>query len=96
MTDASTYKQRQPQYSMTARNELPGDGTRKPGPGAYRPEKVSKHFFSFRVKIIIIHIVRYLLTNELCPATHLVSDIQNTSERSLAPNLKNNNFCKLE
>lgn len=41
MTDASTYKQKQPQYSMTARNELPGDGTRKPGPGAYRPEKVS-------------------------------------------------------
>ena len=47
VTDASTYKQRQPQYSMTARNELPGDGTRKPGPGAYRPEKVSKPFFLF-------------------------------------------------
>ena len=25
---------------MTARNELPSDSTRKPGPGAYRPEQV--------------------------------------------------------
>lgn len=40
VTDASTYRTKQPQYSLTARNELPSDNTRKPGPGAYRPETV--------------------------------------------------------
>lgn len=28
---------------MTARNEMPGDGTQKPGPGKYSPEKVWVH-----------------------------------------------------
>ena len=45
VTEPSTYKNKQPQYSMTARNELPSDSTRKPGPGAYRPEQVSYLFF---------------------------------------------------
>ncbi|XP_069485581.1 ciliary microtubule associated protein 1B [Ambystoma mexicanum] len=40
VTDPSSYKNRPPNYSMTARNELPGDNTMKPGPGAYAPEKV--------------------------------------------------------
>ncbi|XP_077120425.1 ciliary microtubule associated protein 1B [Ranitomeya variabilis] len=38
--DPITYKYKPPQYSMTARNSLPGDTTQKPGPGAYSPEKV--------------------------------------------------------
>ncbi|NXD16936.1 ODF3A protein, partial [Nothocercus nigrocapillus] len=41
VVDANVYKRRAPQYSMLARNLLPGDNTRKPGPGAYSPEKVS-------------------------------------------------------
>jgi len=28
---------------MTARNEMPGDSTQKPGPGKYSPEKVWIH-----------------------------------------------------
>ena len=28
---------------MTARNEMPGDSTQKPGPGKYSPEKVWLH-----------------------------------------------------
>jgi hypothetical protein len=40
VTDPSTYKKKMPQYSLTARNELPSDSTRKPGPGAHRPEQV--------------------------------------------------------
>jgi len=32
-------KKRQPLYSMSARNSLPGDSTTKPGPGAHSPEK---------------------------------------------------------
>lgn len=40
-TDPSTFKQKQPEYSMTSRNTMPGDGTQKPGPGAHSPEKVS-------------------------------------------------------
>lgn len=31
---------KQPLYSMLGRNEMPGDNTRKPGPGAHSPEKV--------------------------------------------------------
>lgn len=34
------YKDRSPLYSMTGRNMLPSDTTRKPGPGAHSPEKV--------------------------------------------------------
>ncbi|XP_073475349.1 ciliary microtubule associated protein 1A-like [Aquarana catesbeiana] len=40
VVEPSTYKYKPPQYSMTARNSLPGDTTQKPGPGAYSPEKV--------------------------------------------------------
>lgn len=39
-TSPNTVKNKQPQYSMLGRNELPGDSTRKPGPGAHSPEKV--------------------------------------------------------
>ena len=38
--DPSKTKKDAPQYSMTARNELPGDRTTKPGPGAHHPERV--------------------------------------------------------
>uniref|UniRef100_H2YFT8 Outer dense fiber protein 3 n=1 Tax=Ciona savignyi TaxID=51511 RepID=H2YFT8_CIOSA len=34
------YKNKGPLYSMTGRNMLPSDATRKPGPGAHSPEKV--------------------------------------------------------
>ncbi|KAL8606764.1 hypothetical protein ACOMHN_049593 [Nucella lapillus] len=34
------YKDKQPHYSMTSRNAMPGDSTQKPGPGAHSPEKV--------------------------------------------------------
>ncbi|NWR60665.1 ODF3A protein, partial [Bucorvus abyssinicus] len=40
MVDANVYKRRAPQYSMLARNTLPGDTGTKPGPGAYSPEQV--------------------------------------------------------
>ncbi|KAM9292843.1 ciliary microtubule associated protein 1B [Morus bassanus] len=39
VVDADVYKRRAPQYSMLARNALPGDNTTKPGPGAYSPEQ---------------------------------------------------------
>lgn len=38
--DSNVYKTRAPQFSMLARNMLPGDNTQKPGPGTYSPEKV--------------------------------------------------------
>ncbi|KAG8440133.1 hypothetical protein GDO86_006071 [Hymenochirus boettgeri] len=55
VVDPGTYKHKPPQYSMTARNVLPGDTTLKPGPGAYSPEKVlfSRHQapnFSFGIR----------------------------------------------
>ncbi|XP_076444556.1 ciliary microtubule associated protein 1A-like [Babylonia areolata] len=34
-------KNRAPIYSLTSRNTMPGDSTRKPGPGAHSPEKVT-------------------------------------------------------
>lgn len=40
-TDPNIVKGKGPQYSITARNTLPGDSTRKPGPGAHSPEKVT-------------------------------------------------------
>ena len=54
MTEPSTYKNKQPQYSMTARNELPSDSTRKPGPGAYRPEQVSDTILRSHFKAICL------------------------------------------
>ncbi|CAL8292319.1 unnamed protein product [Boreogadus saida] len=39
--DPSFFKYKPPQYSMTGRNGMSGDNTKKPGPGAHRPEKVT-------------------------------------------------------
>jgi len=38
---ANKYKQQLPSYSLTSRTVVPTDGTCKPGPGAYSPERVS-------------------------------------------------------
>ncbi|XP_067945922.1 ciliary microtubule associated protein 1A-like [Watersipora subatra] len=40
VTAPQIYKDKSPQYSMTSRNTMPGDGTQKPGPGAHSPERV--------------------------------------------------------
>lgn len=40
VTDQKVYKMRNPAYSLTSRNDPPGDTTMKPGPGAHSPEKV--------------------------------------------------------
>ena len=40
VTNPNINRNRQPLYSMLGRNMMPGDGTRKPGPGAHSPEKV--------------------------------------------------------
>ncbi|KAL7878555.1 hypothetical protein AOLI_G00095290 [Acnodon oligacanthus] len=41
VVDPAVYKHKPPQYSMTARNSMPGDTTKKPGPGAHHPEQVT-------------------------------------------------------
>ncbi|KAA0715170.1 Outer dense fiber protein 3-B [Triplophysa tibetana] len=41
VVDSGVYKQKAPQYSMTGRNLMPGDTTRRPGPGAHHPERVT-------------------------------------------------------
>ena len=38
--DPDIYKTKKPSYSMIARNGMPGDTTKKPGPGAHSPERV--------------------------------------------------------
>lgn len=43
VTRPGIYKSEPPHYSMTANHEMPGDGTKKPGPGKYSPEKVWLH-----------------------------------------------------
>ena len=43
VTKPGLYKSEPPHFSMTARNEMPGDTTQKPGPGKYSPEKVWLH-----------------------------------------------------
>lgn len=50
MPDPNHYKCRKPIYSMNGRNFIPGDSTKKPGPGTYSPEKVHHKF-----KYIIIN-----------------------------------------
>ena len=40
VSDPNTVKNKLPAYSMTGRNTMPGDNTKKPGPGAYSPERV--------------------------------------------------------
>ncbi|KAL3884126.1 hypothetical protein ACJMK2_030348 [Sinanodonta woodiana] len=44
-TDPGVFKDKAPHYSMTSRNVMPGDNTKKPGPGAHSPENVvfNKH-----------------------------------------------------
>ncbi|KAF7643426.1 hypothetical protein LDENG_00239770 [Lucifuga dentata] len=41
MIDPCIYKQKAPQYSLTGRNIMPGETTKKPGPGAHYPERVT-------------------------------------------------------
>ncbi|XP_075600975.1 ciliary microtubule associated protein 1B isoform X4 [Balearica regulorum gibbericeps] len=41
---------RAPQYSMLARNTLPGDTTTKPGPGAYSPEQGRQRGLTFGIR----------------------------------------------
>lgn len=41
VTNPNTNRNKAPVYSMTGRNQLPSDSTRKPGPGAHSPEKVT-------------------------------------------------------
>ncbi|KAK7108569.1 ciliary microtubule associated protein 1A-like [Littorina saxatilis] len=40
VVNTGVYRNKPPQYSMTSRNAMPGDSTRKPGPGAHSPERV--------------------------------------------------------
>jgi len=42
-TSNNLVKNKQPAYSMQGRNQMPGDETRKPGPGAHYPERVTIH-----------------------------------------------------
>uniref|UniRef100_A0A3B1K7N9 Ciliary microtubule associated protein 1B n=1 Tax=Astyanax mexicanus TaxID=7994 RepID=A0A3B1K7N9_ASTMX len=41
VVDPNIYTPRSPHYSMTGRNMMPGDTTKKPGPGTYCPEQVT-------------------------------------------------------
>ncbi|KAH8864766.1 Outer dense fiber protein 3-B [Schistosoma japonicum] len=41
VTDLNLYHEAAPKYSVTGRNQLPTDTTRKPGPWAYYPERVN-------------------------------------------------------
>uniref|UniRef100_A0A3P8RUX6 Tripartite motif containing 35-30 n=1 Tax=Amphiprion percula TaxID=161767 RepID=A0A3P8RUX6_AMPPE len=41
VVDPSIYRQKPPGYSMTGRNFVPGESSKKPGPGAHYPEKVT-------------------------------------------------------
>lgn len=51
LVDTSIYKNRPPHYSMLARNMPPGDNTKKPGPGAYSPEKYTQqHGLTFGIR----------------------------------------------
>lgn len=54
-TEPSINKERNPSYSMTSRNPMPGDNTKKPGPGAHCPERYWPHrrqvpCFSFGIR----------------------------------------------
>lgn len=40
VVDPCVYTKKSPQYSMTGRNFVPGETTKKPGPGAHYPELV--------------------------------------------------------
>lgn len=53
IVEPSTYKYKPPKYSMIGRNNMPGDLSRKPGPGTYQPEQVSYIF------IILLNLVQY-------------------------------------
>ncbi|KAM6419689.1 ciliary microtubule associated protein 1B [Pluvialis apricaria] len=50
VVDADVYKRRAPQYSMLARNALPGDTGTKPGPGAYSPEQGRQRGLTFGIR----------------------------------------------
>lgn len=47
VVDPYVYMQKAPQFSMTGRNFAPGETTRKPGPGEYRPELVRNLMMSY-------------------------------------------------
>ena len=66
LTNPDTVKRKAPQYSMLSRNEMPGDGTRKPGPGAHQPENVRKPLQPWQPLTDVCHILCYPFLCVLC------------------------------
>jgi hypothetical protein len=52
LVNTGKYKQEQPHYSMLGRNVMPGDGTQKPGPGAYQP-------VSFQITYLLFNFIDF-------------------------------------
>ncbi|KAM9246767.1 ciliary microtubule associated protein 1B [Leptosomus discolor] len=48
--NTEVYKERAPQYSLQARNPLPGDNTTKPGPAAYHPKQDRQQGVTFGIR----------------------------------------------
>jgi len=44
VTTPETFQRKAPSYSMLGRSYMPGDATKKPGPGAHSPEKCTISF----------------------------------------------------
>ena len=59
MIHPDVHRNKAPVYSMYARNEMPGDTTMKPGPGAHSPEKVchlhERFTQNFAIKVVNIN-----------------------------------------
>lgn len=70
ITPINIYKEALPTYSITARHQLPTDSTRKPGPGAYKPETVSQiievHLKSCKILYyILVYRLLYIMASAI-------------------------------
>lgn len=92
------YRQKPPQYSMTGRNFVPGETTKKPGPGAHYPERVRNPIMSYLIitkalafcsLIDIFFLHRWPSQKQKLQVSPLVCITQNISHPSLSTCLNN-------
>lgn len=98
VVDPCIYRQKPPQYSMTGRNFVPGETTKKPGPGAHYPERVRNPIMYYLIitndlafcsPTDIFLLYRWPSQGQKLHASHLVCVTQSTSHPSLQMCLNN-------
>merc|ERR1719348_732591 len=78
-THNEIYLKRNPQYTLQGRTRLPSDKTKKPGPGAHHPEKVSAH----KTRAPSFHFGRLFTDGRLFAEDHVTPPIKSLAAKGI-------------